>query len=285
MENIESGKNESFVGPKFPVKSNLNLVYISTLILVVLMTGVSLTGILYRGKVYTSKEVEVIFVSNDILNIALGAPILIISMLLTIRKKLFGLLCYPGALFFITYVYATYLLSLPLNILFIPYLILTALSIYTIIALVINIESEPIKHRLRGQVPIKSAGAIVFIIGILIVIYQIYQIVTSLINHLEADQMMMAQWIADLLIASPPVLIVGYLMMRGNAIGYSLGNSLLLLLSVLFIGLIPILIVKGILTSSPIDVPDIIIILGSSMICFIPFLLFRKGIIKSSKVN
>ena len=273
MANSEIGKSKFYSRVNFPARSNLKLVNISTLILVFLMTGVSVIGILFQSAIYPSKELSVVFVPNDILNLVIGLPLILVSLFLTKRGKLIGLSCYPAALFYITYIYTGYLLGLPFNVLFIPYLILVTLSIYTLIGLVLNIDSEQVRKKLKGYVPIKTAG----------VIYQSYQIVNTFVKHLEVEQMMMAQWIDDLVIASPPLLLIGFYMIRGKALGYSMGMGLLLVLTILFIGLVPILIIKGILTGTPINVPDILLVAGSSMICFIPFLLFAKGIIRTSK--
>ena len=72
-------------------------------------------------------------------------------------------------------------------------------------------------------------------------------------NCIQSHQMMIAQWIVDLVIASPPIIISGFFMMSRKAIGYVTGISLLLLLSVIFIGVVPFLIVEGTLTNNPID--------------------------------
>jgi hypothetical protein len=236
---------------------------------------------LFQDKIYPSKELSVAFVPNDILNLCIGTPIIIISMILTKKGKLVGLLCYPGALLYITYIYIIYLLGLPFNLLFIPYLILVTVSIYTIIGLMASIDSEQVSLRLKGYVPIRTAGAILFAIASLTIIYQIFSIANAFINQSKVDQIMIAQWIDDLVIASPPVMIIGYSMMRRKALGYTSGTSLLLLLSVLFIGVIPILVVKGVFTNTSIDVIGIIIVLASGMITFIPFILFIRGINKA----
>jgi len=283
MEHSETEKTERTSAVRFPVRSDLNLIYINTLILVILMTGISITGIIFQNKIYSSEEISVVFVPNDFVNLFLGVPILIISLFLTIRKKLIGLLLYPGALFYITYIYVSYLLGLPFNALFIPYMILVILSIYTIIGLLPKIDSEQVQTILKGHVPIRTTGSIMFAITCLIVIYQVSQIINSHFGQLEVEQLEIAQWIVDLVFAAPAFLIISYFMIRRKHLGYSLGISILLLLGTLFIGLVPVIIVTAKLTGTPVSVPDIVIVSGSSMICIIPFILFARGITKTSK--
>ena len=179
---------------------------------------------------------------------------------------------------YITYVYTTYLLGLPFNSLFIPYLLLVLLSSYTIIGLLVSFDSEKIRQKLTGHVPIKISGVIIFSLTCLFIAFQSYSILNSLINQLDVDQIMLAQWIDDLIIAAPPAIIIGIFMIQRKSLGYTSGVSLLLLFSMLFFGLIPVLMIKGILTGTPVNFLDILIVAASSMICFIPFILFVKKV-------
>jgi len=283
MKHSETEKTERSPEVKLPVRSGLNLVYVNTLVLLILMTGISVTGIVFRASIYPGEELSVVFVPNDFVNLFLGVPILIASYILCIRQKLIGLLLYPGALFYITYIYVSYLLGLPFNVLFIPYMLLVILSIYTIIGLVLKIDSDQVHAILEGHVPIRATGYILFVIACLIIIYQVFQIIHSHVGQEEVDQLAMAQWIVDLVFAAPPLLIISYQMIRRKNLGYLLGISLLLLLGALFHGLTPLLIVTAKLTGNAGNVTDIMIVSGSSMICMIPFIVFARGITKASK--
>lgn len=283
IKNIITKNNKKYLNTRLPIKLNLNFVYINTIILVIIVLGVSIIGILFQHNLYPTYELSVGFVSNDILNLIVGIPIILITMVSAKRGNLIGLLCYPGALFYITYVYTTYLLGLPFNVLFIPYLFLVTVSIYTIIILIVSIDYDQVHQKIKGYVPIKTSGAILFTLASLMIIYQTYSIILALINKSNVDQLMIAQWIVDLVFASPPVIIIGYFMMYRKALGYTLGISLLLFLSSLFIGVVPVLIIEAIRANSPIDVKGIIIVLISSMVCIIPLLFFVKGINKAIK--
>jgi hypothetical protein len=74
-------------------------------------------------------------VSNDVVNLFIGLPILLGSMWLAWRGKLIGLLFWPGALFFVLYNYLIYVFAMPLNVAFLLHLALVTLSVYTIIGL------------------------------------------------------------------------------------------------------------------------------------------------------
>ncbi len=65
------------------------------LIAVVLMAVPSVVGFSSRTSIYPTEELVRAFVSNDVVNLCLGVPILLGSMWLTRRGKPLGLLCWP----------------------------------------------------------------------------------------------------------------------------------------------------------------------------------------------
>ncbi|MCK5068804.1 MAG: hypothetical protein KAR16_15245 [Bacteroidales bacterium] len=265
-----------------PIKGNLKIVYLSTLVLIVLFSALSVTGIVFHKELYPDEALWITFLPNDVVNLLMGLPMISFSLILTRRQKLLGLLCFPGALFYCTYIYATYLLGLPFSVLFIPYLFVVALSIYTLIGLIASIDVQGVCQQLEGHVPVRSAGIILLGIAILLVAYQIYAMTVSVIQKESPDQVAIAQWIVDFVIAAPPVMIIGILMIRRKAFGYALGMSLLFLLSALFFSLVPFMIIKAVLSNTQVSVVDIIVVGISSLICIIPFGLFVKGLKESA---
>lgn len=270
-------------GISFPAGSRLRRVFIPTMILMALIAGVSAAGILFPDEMYRTESLKIHMLPNDLLNLAVGLPLILISLILTRGKKLLGLLFYPGALFYITYIYTVYLLGLPVNVLFLPYLVLVVLSIYTLVILVSGINREEVREMLGGQVPIRASGVILGILTCLMVVYQGVQIVMALTKQLVIERMMAAQWIDDLVIAAPFFIWAAWHMIQRRALGYVLGAGLLLVLWVLFIGLIPIIIAEGILTGTTPSLTDILVVAVSSMICLIPLILFVKGILRTKK--
>jgi len=76
MKHSETEKTGRFSAEKIPLRSGLNLVYINTLVLLILMTGVSVTGIVFRSSIYPGEELS---------------PLLIISLLLILGTLFLGL--------------------------------------------------------------------------------------------------------------------------------------------------------------------------------------------------
>jgi hypothetical protein len=267
---------ESSAGP-LPLKQNLKLAYILSLLIALLMTAASVLGILYRNVIYPGEDLSIPFISNDILNLALVLPILLGSLWLANHGRLMGLLCWPGALFYVLYTFTAYLLGLPFQALSLFYLSLVMLSAYAIIVIVARIDRERVKQQLAGAVPVRTAGGILVGITLIFFIYQIAAIITALLDQRPVGSMQLAQWIDDLVVASPPLFMAGLLMLKRRAFGYVAGTGLLLVCSMLFMGLVPFMVVRAQLSNTPLNATDILVVLVSGLICFIPFPLFLRG--------
>jgi hypothetical protein len=260
-----------------PITSDLTLAYAFSFVVALIMTVASVIGLLYRTVIYPTDELLLSFAPSDAFNLVVGLPILLCSMWLARRGNLIGLLCWPGALFYVLYMYVPYVIGVPFNVLFLPYLVLVALSAYTLIGLVASIDGEVVRQRLTGGVPAKTSGGILAGLAILIIVRQIAVIVTALTSQAPVDTLELAVWIADFTVACPALLIGGFLLWRREALGYVAGAGLLLQYGVLAVGLIPTMVFQALHTASPIDVAGIVVVLVMAALCFIPFAFFVRG--------
>ncbi len=262
-----------------PITRSLTLEYAISVVIAIIMAVASLVSLVHRSVIYPTEKLSIGFVSTDFLNLVVGVPVLLVSMWLTQRGKLAGLLCWPGALFYVLYIYTSYL-AVPVSVLLIPHIILIILSAYSIIGIIASINCDAVRQRLNGVIPAKTTGCILTSIAILVIVYQIVRIITVLINQTQPDNVELVQWIDDLVVGSPALLVGGYLLLRRKALGYVAGAGLLLMCSMLFIGVIPAMVFQALSADTPIDVIGILIVLISGMICFIPFVLFVRGATK-----
>ena len=112
------------------VKRNLSLAYLVSLVVAILMTIVSVAGLIDGVRVYpgVDKGLLTLLIGQDALNLLVGLPILLGSMWLARRGSLIGLLLWPGALFYVLYDYGYYVLGAPFNVFFLPYIAVMTLS-------------------------------------------------------------------------------------------------------------------------------------------------------------
>lgn len=267
-----------------PLNGSITLTYISSFLVAILMTVASIAGILFRADIYPTEELIKSFVPNDVVNLFLGLPILLGSMWLAWRGKWIGLLCWPGALFFVTYNYLAYAFAMPMNWAFVFHLILTALSVYTLTGLVASMDSESVRQRLSGKVPEKFAGGVLAGLGALFLSRVIGVLVNATVSGTSLAETELAVNVADFL-TTPAWVICGTLLWRRKAFGYVTGLGLLFQGSMLFIALIIFLLLQPILTATPLALADVVIIFVMGLICFIPCALFVRGVLATSKAS
>jgi hypothetical protein len=269
--------NRETLPDRLPITHDLTLAYVLSLAVALTMAVASAAGLLYQTVVYPTDELLLSFTPSDMFNLAVGLPILLGSIWLTRRGKLIGLLCWPGVLFYVLYMYIPYVLGVPFNVLFLPYLVLVVLSTYTLIGLVASIDGEVIRQRLTGFAPARTSGGILIGLAILIIVRQTAFMVTALASQAPGDTLEIPSWIADFIVAIPVLLVSGVQLWRRKALGYVAGAGLLLGYGVLALSVIPSMVLRAHYTASPIDVVGIVVILVMAALCFIPFAFFVRG--------
>jgi hypothetical protein len=267
-----------------PIRCNLTLAYAISLVIAALLTIASVAGLLYQTILYPTDELLQSFVPNDVINLFIGLPILLGSMWLARRGKLIGLLFWPGALFYVFYTYIVYVFSMPLNVAFLLHLTLLTLSAYTLIGLVGCIDGKVVQHQLTGAVPERAGGDVLAGFGFLFFLRASAVMVNAILNQTPVAGAELALNVADFIIA-PALVIGGVLLWRCEAFGYVTGLGLLFQASMLFIGLIFILILRPFITSAQFVLSDVLVVFVMGLVCFIPFALFVRGTLSNRNLS
>ena len=263
-----------------PIRRSIAWAYALSFVIAVLMAAASVAGLLYRDVIYPTEELLDSFVSNDVVILAIGLPILLGSMWLARRGKLIGLLLWPGALFSVLYNYIVYVFAMPLNMAFLLHLALVTLSVYTNKGLVASIDGKAVRRRLIGAVSERAAGGVLTGLGLLFIFRVIGAMANALAGQAPIAETELALHISDFVIA-PAWIIGGVLLWRREPFGYVAGLGLLFQGSMLFIGLIVFLLLRPFLTSAPFVLLDVVVISVLGLICFIPFALFVRGVVSN----
>jgi hypothetical protein len=273
---------DQFGSANLPIKGNITPLYSLTLLIALLMAAVSVAGLQYRTVLYPSDELIQAFLANDVANLLIGFPMLLASMWLTLRRNIVGLLFWPGALFFVLYTYIVYIFAMPLNVAYLPYLALVMLSLYSLVGLLTKIDSGAVQQRLASSVPERLAGGVLALLGILFFLLVIGAISNAVISQIPITETELALHVADFLI-TPAWIICGVLLFRGKAFGYVTSLGLLFQASMLFIGLIIVLLLQPLISNALFSFVDVLVTFVLGLICFIPFLLFLRGILSDRR--
>jgi len=262
---------------ELPIKGSLKTAYILSLIIGCLFAFASILGIFFGSSVYPTDELLSNFISNDVVNLVIGLPIILASIFLTMHSKLIGLLFWPGSLLFVVYNYLIYVLAIPLNWIFLLYLTLIVSSVYVIILLAKSIERTKIQQQLDGVVHERISAVILVAMGILFMLQASGAMIDAFINQIQITGIDVAVHVADFSIS--PILVIGGIQLwRRKAFGYASGLGLLFQTSMLFIGLIAFLIIQPLLTTAPFLLADVLVVSIMGLICLIPLVLFIRGI-------
>lgn len=263
-----------------PLTRELRPAYVLSFLVVALVTTISLGDLLFQSAFYPTEELRYLFVSNDAVNLFIGLPVLLAAMALTRCGKLVGLLFWPGALLCVPYNAIAYAVAMPFTWQFVVYLAQIVLSVYTVIRLVAAIHGPVVQQRLAGAVPEKFAGGVLVGLSGLFFLRAAAIIVGALTGSQVVARAEMGTLIADLVCA--PIWVAGGIALwRKQALGYVGGVGLLFQLSMLFVGLLVVFTLQPLLTGGPFPVEDFVVVLTMGLICFIPFGLFTRGLIRS----
>ena len=261
-----------------PTTKNLTHLYNLSLIICLIMAGVSITSLVIPSRIYPTDNLIESFLTNDLVNLLVGVPILLISIRLTHQGKLIGLLLWPGAVMYITYNYIAYIFGMPLGWSLPFYLILVIGSLYVAYCLVVSMDKDVMRQHLIGVIPENLAGGVLVGLGVLFFVRVVNLLVSTLVQGKALPATEMSLLIADSLLSIPWV-ICGVQLLRRKALGYVTAGGLLLQGSALFLGLILMLLLRPLFIDVPIKMLDILTILAMGSFCFIPFGLFVRGVI------
>jgi hypothetical protein len=240
--------------------------------ILVLMIAASVAGVLYSHTVYPADYLWRMFLPNDIVNLCIGLPFLLISLLLTWQNRLTGLLALPGALLFVLYNSLVYVLAMPLGFVFLLHFSMVLLSVCVLVMLAARIDASAVRQRLAGAVPERVAGGALTGLGALFLFRAFGILLLGIIHQTPIARTDLAVDIADLLIA-PLWIAGGILLILRKPLGYVASIGLLSQASMLFIALAVFLPLQSLLTGGPFRLADSVMILVMGSVCFVPLVL------------
>ncbi len=257
------------------MKSALRPFALSWLI-ALLLTVLSLAGLLFPSAIYPSADLRRAFLANDVVNLLIGLPVLVVSMLSARRGGWIGQLFWPGALLYVIYNAIAYAVALFPSWIFLLHVALLILSLMALVGVSTSLDFPDIQRRLIGSVPERLAAGVLVGLGTLFFLRSIGQVAGGA-TPLSAE---FAVAVADLLV-TPVWILGGVWLWRRRAAGYALGAGLLFQASLLFVGLLVFFLLQPLLLGEPFPTGDFVVIFGMGLICFIPFGLFVRGMLRS----
>lgn len=280
-----------FEPASFPIKHDLALAYAASLLVAGLVAVVSVTALIFGSAALYGVDPKVAtgvtastagllvpgFLAQDVFNLVVALPILLGSLWLARRGSLIGLLLWGGALFYLLYTYAHYLIGAPFNRMFLVYVALVALSAFTTTGLTATIDGEQVRRQFTGAVPARVVGGILVGLALLTVAQDGGGSLSTIASGAHVDPGAHGIWIVDLTVEVPAMLIGGVLLWRRQALGYAVAAGLLFQFGLTPFGLAAIMAAHAVSTGSQINVASIAGVLVFSAIAFVPLAFFVRG--------
>ncbi len=263
-----------------PIRYRLTYAYFSSLIIALLVALASLVGLFFPERIYPTEELLQTFMPNDLVNLFFGLPFLLGSMWLAWRGKLVGLLFWPGTLLYVLYNYIAYTYGVPYNTLLVVYLMLIALSAYTVFGLVSGIDGAAVKEALAGAIAERAGAAVLAGLGLLFTLRNL-GVITGITGGAPVSDIQAGVLVADFMLL-PAWIASGILLWHREPLGFVAGAALLFQACSLFIGLILFMILGPIFGGAPLVLVDVSVVFALGLVCFIPMALFLRGIIAKS---
>src|SRR5687768_8546714 len=170
------------------------------MLIAVLMAGLSIAALIDGARVYAGAPLDLLplFIGQDALNLVVGLPILVGAMWLARRGSLIGLLLWPGALFYVLYDYAYYVLGAPFSASFLPYIALVTLSAYTMIGIVAAIDAGAVRALMGPRIPRRLIGGFLAGIAVLFTLLWSGMTISALVSGVELAMVPRVVTILDL---------------------------------------------------------------------------------------
>ncbi len=264
-------------------KSRRRMIRLGYLILI-LITSLSLMGLAAPREMYPVENALENFQINDLLNLLLGVPLLLVPILVSRNHKSFGFLIWTGGLLYNFYNYLAYCFSLPLGLNTLMYILLLglmALNAYQVLRIQ---DLMQIFQKVRNRVPARFGGWFLSIFGIIFFGRSAAFFWESMAGSTSLPLVEIGVLVADAFL-SLVLISGGVLLIRHKPLGYVAGPGLMLAVSALFLGVIVLVLLQPFFTGTLLDLEALLTLLVMSLIFWIPAWLFLRSTLRGLRLN
>lgn len=209
------------------------VVYINSIFIAVLAGIATLSDLFWKG-MYNHDTISMAAqaMGQDLITLIIGIPVLLGSLYLIRRNSLRGNLIWMGTIFYFLYTYASMSFLASYNQLFLVYVALFSLSLYTFVYGLLSLNVKTIKESISPGKTSKIAGVFLIFSGAMLALMWIKMIFDSLLTGiapaaLESYTTLVIQAL-DIGVVFPATLIAGILIIKGKEWGYALVSILLI---------------------------------------------------------
>jgi hypothetical protein len=170
----------------------------------------------------------------DFVRLLVGIPLLLISFVLYLRGSLRGTVVFIGCLASFLYQYLLWTFDWAYNSLFLVYVALFSLSLWTLILVLADIDRAEIRAAIGERFPVRTVAGFSFAVGGLLLLKCLGEIVPGLgsgtMPAVATGYYTLVDQALDLGLLTPFCVLTGVLLLKGDCLGYLLSSSSLIIL-------------------------------------------------------
>jgi hypothetical protein len=173
-------------------------------------------------------------IGQDIVNLYIVVPILVVAAYFAWRKSKLGLLIWSGAIFYLAYSYTIYSFGLHFNNLFIAYCLILGLSFYSLIYFVFISMKEDVSKWFAKETSTKSTGIFLIVIAVLFYLIWLSEIIPAIFVNaipksiVESGLLINPVHVLDIAICLPALIITGIALIKKKNIGFLLASTMMI---------------------------------------------------------
>jgi hypothetical protein len=165
------------------------------------------------------------FRGTDLVSLAVALPVLVGSLWLTSRGSRRALLVWLGALAYVAYTYL-YTFAIAWNRLFLVYVALLSLSVFTLVRALVALDAEELADRFGDRTPVRGVSTFLWVVGGMLGLMELAQVVPALLAGrvpdvvLETGHPTGVIYVLDLGLVVPLMLLAGRWLRQRRPFGY-----------------------------------------------------------------
>jgi hypothetical protein len=203
----------------------------------ILAASASVIGLVV-DRVYGEEKPELVAqaLAQDAVNLAIVSPALVLTALLSLRGSLRAYLVWLGLLAFTAYNYMIYTVGIHFGFLFLPWVAILGISLYTLVAGLALIDWYALRAAYIDGSWRPVAAWFLVVVGSLFALLWLTEIVPATVNDEPLQSARDVGWpsnivhVLDLAFFMPAVVVSGLLLRRGRPLAYASAPALLVFL-------------------------------------------------------
>ena len=199
-----------------------------------LLTAVSIAGICLPGIYKETPNWKVQAQGQDVIDLILIVPSLLIAVVLTKKNHRFGLPLWGGTMSYLIYTFVIYCFAVHFNLLFVPYCLILGLSFYSMVCFFHCAFGEGGIGDLAGKIPERTIGVYFILIACVFYFLWLSRILPATFSKsipneiVEMGLPVNPVHALDLSVCLPGFLVAGIFLLRKNPFGRLIAPVLLI---------------------------------------------------------